>query len=98
MSSNLKGGQTVHLLGFPRSLGIADGKKMVDPIYNRLSVSRTGLNDGRCIMVNQGIDHGNSGGPVFAIMNGNIYAIGIVSRGDIHSDVYNHLVPMCNLR
>lgn len=98
LSSNLKGGQTVHLLGFPRSLGIADGKKIVDPIYNRLSVARTGLNDGRCIMVNQGVEHGNSGGPVFAIMNGNIYAVGIVSRGDMHSDVYNHLVPMCNLR
>ena len=98
MSSNLKSGTTVHMFGFPKSLGINDGKNIVDPIYNGLSVSRDGLDDSRCIMINQGVDHGNSGGPVFVQNGGNLYVIGIVSRGSSQSSVYNHLVPMCNLR
>jgi hypothetical protein len=96
-SNNLKGGNTVHVLGFPMSLGIADGSNIVDPIYNKMSISRDGLNNARCIMVSQGIDHGNSGGPVFVQKDGALYVIGIVSRGDGNSELYNHLVPMCNL-
>lgn len=96
-SANLKAGTSVHLLGFPGGNGIADGKQLVDPIYNHLSVARDGLNASRCIMVNQGVDHGNSGGPVFIIKGNSTYVIGIVSRGDANSDLYNHLVPMSNL-
>lgn len=96
-SANLKAGTSVHLLGFPGGNGIADGKRLVDPIYNHLSIARDGLNSGRCIMVNQGVDHGNSGGPVFIIKGNSAYVIGIVSRGDSNSNLYNHLVPMSNL-
>ena len=96
-SANLKAGTSVHLLGFPGGNGIADGKRLVDPIYNHLSIARDGLNSGRCIMVNQGVDHGNSGGPVFIIRGNSAYVIGIVSRGDSNSNLYNHLVPMSNL-
>lgn len=98
LSDNLKSGSTVHLLGFPKSLGIADGDKIVEPIYNSMNIARDGLNDGRCIMVSQGVDHGNSGGPVFVMNNGQLRVIGIVSRGDSKSDLYNHLVPMSNLK
>ena len=98
LSDNLKSGSTVHLLGFPKSLGIEDGDKIVEPIYNSMNIARDGLNDGRCIMVSQGVDHGNSGGPVFVMNNGQLRVIGIVSRGDSKSDLYNHLVPMSNLK
>lgn len=98
MSNSLKSGTTVHVLGFPQGNGIGDGKNLVDPIYNKLSVARDGLTNARCIMVNQGIDHGNSGGPVFMQNNGQLYVIGIVSRGDHNSKYYNHLIPMCNLK
>lgn len=96
-SANLKAGTSVHLLGFPGGNGIADGKRLVDPIYNHLSIARDGLNSGRCIMVNQGVDHGNSGGPVFIVKGNSAYVVGIVSRGDSNSKLYNHLVPMSNL-
>lgn len=96
-SKNLKAGTTVHMLGFPRGSGIGDGKNIIEPIYNSLTVSRDGLTKARCIMVSQGVDHGNSGGPVFLENNGHLYVIGIVSRGDFNSKYYNHLVPMCNL-
>lgn len=97
-SSNLKGGTKAHLLGFPQGLGIGDGSKIVDPIYNELTISRDGLNDARCIMVSQGVDHGNSGGPVFVMDDKNLKVIGVVSRGDSNSEMYNHIVPMSNLK
>lgn len=98
ISASLKQATKAHVLGFPQGLGSFDGEKIVEPIYNSVSISRNGLNDARCIMVTQGIDHGNSGGPVFVMDKGNLLVIGIVSRGDTESDVYNHLIPMCNLK
>lgn len=98
ISASLKGGTSAHLLGFPQNLGIMDGSNIVDPIYNNVSISRDGLNDARCIMISHGVDHGNSGGPVFVMDNSKLVVIGIVSRGDVQSDMYNHLVPMSNLR
>lgn len=98
LSSSLKGGTKAHLLGFPQGIGIADGNKIVEPIYNELTISRNGLNSSRCIMVNQGVDHGNSGGPVFVMNGKNLVVIGIVSRGDGRSSMYNHIIPLCNLK
>lgn len=97
ISSSLKSGTTVHMLGFPKDLGRGDGHKVIEPIYNRLSIARDGLNNARCVMVNQGVDKGNSGGPVFVMQKGRLEVIGIVSRGDHNSQFYNHLIPMCNL-
>ena len=85
-------------MGFPQGLGIGDGSSIVDPIYNKLSITRNGLDESRCIMINQGVDHGNSGGPVFVLDGKNLMVIGIVSRGDIQSELYNHIVPMSNLK
>ncbi len=101
ISSSLKSGMTVHLLGFPKGNGIADSddiKKLPEPIYNSMSISRDGLNDSRCIMISQGVDHGNSGGPAFVMDQGMLKVIGLVSRGDNKSAFYNHLVPMSNLK
>ena len=97
-SSSLKAGSSVHMLGFPKGKGIGDGKRNIEPIYNQLKVSRDGLNSSRCIMVNQGVEKGNSGGPVFTIRNNTAYVVGVVSRGDTDSEVYNHLVPMSNIQ
>ena len=97
-SSSLKAGTSVHMLGFPKTKGIGDGRRNIEPIYNQLKVSRDGLNSSRCIMVNQGVEKGNSGGPVFTIRNNTAYVVGVVSRGDTDSEVYNHLVPMSNIQ
>ena len=98
ISGSLDAGTSAHLLGFPQGLGIGDGSSIVDPIYNKLSITRNGLDESRCIMINQGVDHGNSGGPVFVLDGKNLMVIGIVSRGDIQSELYNHIVPMSNLK
>lgn len=109
MSSSLKAGTTVHVLGFPSGLGKGDGAKDVEPIYNKMVVSRDGLNNAACIMVTEGVGHGNSGGPVFAVENGHLVAIAIVSRKESSTQQYDlfgisqqqqqydHLVPLSNI-
>ncbi|MDR1115829.1 MAG: FHA domain-containing protein [Tannerella sp.] len=93
-SATLRAGEELHMLGFPRGLGVADGPQMIEPIYNKMSVSRDNLNSTGCIMVSQGVEHGNSGGPLFLMKNGKLVVVGIVSRGDSHTEQYNHLVPI----
>lgn len=97
LSKNLKAGTEVHMLGYPKAIGFEDGKQRVEAIYHKLSVSRDGLNDADCIMVSSGADHGNSGGPVFALVGNQLQVIGIVSRGDSESEHYNHLIPLANI-
>jgi len=83
LSINLEAGSELHVLGFPASLGVMDSKssdKVVEPIYNSMKVARDGLNSSGLIMVSQGFAHGNSGGPVFAVKNGKLCAVGIVSK------------------
>lgn len=98
LSKNLKAGTTVHMLGFPKGKGFEDGAQRVEAIYHSMSVSRDGLNDANCIMVSSGADHGNSGGPVFALVGNRLEVVGIVSRGDSDSDHYNHLIPLANIK
>ena len=109
-SSNLKAGTPVYVLGFPAGLGFKDGKAEVEPIFNQMTVSRDGLNSSRCVMVSQGVAHGNSGGPVFIVNNGKLDVIAIVSRlesatqqygtfGIIQQQQqYDQLVPMSNVQ
>lgn len=97
-SSNMKSASIVHVLGFPKNNGRGDGSKMVEPIYNTMTISRDGLNDSRCIMTSLGTDKGNSGGPVFYQKDGTLYCIGIVSHSDLNSKLYDQIVPMSNLK
>lgn len=111
MSKNLKTGQEVHVLGFPGSLGIADGNNdLIEPIYNSMHVSRDGLNASNCIMVSQGVAKGNSGGPVFVYADGKLKVVAIVSRKEtatqasgiygvqLQQQQYDQLVPISNLK
>jgi hypothetical protein len=98
IASTLTMGSKVHLLGFPKGNGIGDGTNIVEPIYNEMSISRNGVDKSRCLMVSQGADHGNSGGPVFYMKNHKLVVIGIVSRGDSRTELYDHIVPMSNLK
>lgn len=109
LASSLKAGTEVHVLGFPAGLGIADGNTIVEPIYNKMTVSREGLNSARCVMVSEGVAHGNSGGPVFVVKDGKMVVIGIVSRKESatqqqgmfgikqQQQQYDQLVPISNM-
>lgn len=110
LSANLKSAKEVHVLGFPAGLGIKDGSKMVEPIYNKMSVASDNLKNDRCILVSEGVAHGNSGGPVFTVANGKFYVVGIVSRKESSTQQYgtfgikqqqqqyDHIVPLSNLQ
>lgn len=111
LSQNLKSSQKVHVLGFPGGLGVLDGEvELIEPIYNDMNVSRDGLNASGCIMVSQGVAKGNSGGPVFAYVDGKLKVVAIVSRketatqaaGDfgiqLQQQQYDQLVPIANLK
>lgn len=89
--------QKLVVLGFPQGLGVADGSEMVDPISNELTTSRNGLANNGCILHSRGTDHGNSGGPIFAVKNNKLVVIGIVSRGDMRTSEHNWAVPICNI-
>lgn len=82
ISSRLHAGTEVHVLGFPEGIGYKDGSnnKAAEAIYNSMKVARDGLNGNGMIMMSQGVAHGNSGGPLFIVENGSLYAIGIVSQ------------------
>jgi S1-C subfamily serine protease len=98
-SASLHAGEDIHVLGFPVGLGVADGNtSFIEPIYNKMSVSRDNLNSAGCIMISQGADHGNSGGPAFAMKNNRLVVVGIVSRGDPNTSQYNHIVPIQEIK
>lgn len=82
LSAQLHAGTEVHVLGYPMGLGYKDGtaNKGAEAIYNSMKVARDGLSKDGMIMMSQGVAHGNSGGPLFVVKDGNFYAIGIVSR------------------
>ena len=98
LSRSLLPMQQLLVLGFPKGIGVGDSGNMVDPISYELRTSRQGLANNGCILHSRGTDHGNSGGPIFAVNNrGELTVVGIVSRGDSHSQEYNWAVPICHI-
>lgn len=49
------------------------------PNYSESSVGQAGLYDGIILLANDDVDHGNSGGPVFASRDGQPVVVGILS-------------------
>jgi S1-C subfamily serine protease len=97
-STSLRAGEEIHILGFPAGHGVGDGTQLVEPIYNKMSVSRDGLDNAGCILTSQGAAHGNSGGPIFALKNNHLVVVGIVSRLDGRTEQYNHIVPISQIK
>lgn len=98
LSSHLPSATDLHVLGFPGNMGVMDTPSNINPVYNKFSVSMDGLDNGGCIVHSRGTDHGNSGGPIFAMSNNDLVVVGIVSRGSSKSAEYNHAVPISALR
>lgn len=80
LSTNLKAGEKLIILGYP--LGLGASSSGVKPSYSSAEVARDGLADGGYILTTStGFEHGNSGGPVFVERDGKKVVIGIVSAG-----------------
>lgn len=69
----------LNILGYPKGVG-AENLSKVSPINSESSVAREGLDTDGCILLsNSETDHGNSGGPVFAKLDGKFVVIGILT-------------------
>lgn len=100
LSKNLLPMQELIAFGFPQDLGVLDSNNsIVQPISNQMKVSRKGLAANGCIMHSSGVDHGNSGGPIFTIDdNDKLVCVGIVSRFDDQTTEHDWSVPVCQLK
>jgi len=78
LSSNLAASTKLYILGYPFGMGVNSASD-IKPMYSDCQVSRDGLDNGKIDIANRGFDKGNSGGPVFAMVNNQYYVIGIVS-------------------
>lgn len=93
LSTSLRPTQELYVLGYPYGVGI-DGNA-ITPQLTKVTVTQAGLSGG-LINIAGDIDHGNSGGPVFAIVEGEPQAVGIVSSGI--GTAMKFLVPIESLR
>jgi hypothetical protein len=95
LSSSLQASTQLYVLGYPWGLGV-NSETDIKPLYSECKVSRDGLNKGIIDAGNIGIDHGNSGGPVFAKDNdGKYIVVGIVSAARSNQ---GFLVPISAVR
>ncbi len=80
LSNNLQAGSTLSILGYPYNIG-AENPNAINPQIVFCQVSQSGLSNGMINVGNRGFDKGNSGGPVFFILNNKPIVVGIVSAG-----------------
>ena len=94
LSQNLLPMQPLAAIGFPQDIGVNEWKQAVQPIASNITCSGRGLAKSGCILHSSGTDHGNSGGPIFAISGDKLVVVGIVSREDARSEQFNWAVPI----
>lgn len=96
LSNSLSSQQQLLVMGFPAGLGVESASR-IEPISYQMQVTQPGIAGNGCIMHSRGTDHGNSGGPIFAVKDNKLVVIGIVSRGDSRSALYNWAVPISRI-
>ena len=94
-SVNMPASTHLHILGFPTGQGVKS-KGAISPIYSQAVTSRQGLEDNGTIKTsNDNSDHGNSGGPVLAVVGGKLKVVGILAGANKGSDsMKGRVVPI----
>jgi pSer/pThr/pTyr-binding forkhead associated (FHA) protein len=97
-SRNLERNTNLTILGFPFGYGVDEKYNEVSPLVTSATVAANGLSAERTILTtNSGMEHGNSGGPVFYKNNsGKLVVVGIVSA--IAGQSTGFLVPIANFK
>lgn len=80
LSRSLKRGTELHVLGYPYGLSLQNQQKL-EPVYSKNEVGQNGLVNQSITVTGRSFDTGNSGGPAFAISQGKLVVIGIISAG-----------------
>lgn len=96
LSTHLQSQQQLLVMGFPQQHGVESADN-IEPISYQMQVTQPGIANNGCIMHSSGTDNGNSGGPIFAVKDGKLVVVGIVSRKDSRSDYYNWAVPISKI-
>lgn len=94
MSNNLKRGTELHVLGYPYGLSLQNQQKL-EPVYSKNEVGQNGLVNQSITVTGRSFDTGNSGGPAFAISQGKLVVIGIISAG---RGVTGSIIPISAIR
>lgn len=90
LSSRLPATTQLFVVGYPMGVGMEN----ITPQITTAEVTASGVSSGM-INIAGNIDHGNSGGPVFVIQNGQPKAVGIVSSGV--GSTMKFLIPISNV-
>lgn len=95
LSSNLEANDKIFVMGY--TFGLSQQPEYgLKPLHSVVTVAQDGLTKGLIKVSGRSFDHGNSGGPVFAVnKKGEVVNVGIVSHG---REVVGGLVPISNLR
>jgi len=95
LSTQMPASSTLYILGYPFGMGVNSASD-IKPIYSDCKVSRDGIDHGVIDISARAFDHGNSGGPVFAMNNsGNFVVVGIVSAG---KETQGFIVPISSIQ
>jgi len=78
LSKNLKAGEELLVLGYSYGTKFRTGGNL-EPYFSTAKVTLSGVQNGTVHVTEAGWDGGNSGGPVFAVKNGEAVAIGLVT-------------------
>jgi hypothetical protein len=93
LSAKLPASTKLYVLGYPFGMGVNSAED-IRPIYSECQVSRDGLDNGKIDISGRGFDQGNSGGPVFAMVENKYYVIGIVSA---EYGAQGYIVPLSSI-
>lgn len=82
VANSLEQGEQLHVLGYNLGQYLQTGEmEDLDPLYSTCMAGQTKNFLGMITVTNKGYESGASGGPVFAIREGEFVAVGIVSLG-----------------
>ena len=95
LSKSLKSGSKLYPVGFSYTEMLQPSSDELKPLLSECMVAQNGLTDGLINATARGFGQGNSGGPVFAFVNGEFQAVGIVSHG-LGAEI-GIIVPVVNI-
>lgn len=104
LSTDLNLGTVLHCLGYTYGSTYQDMEEGLAVLYSKASVAKSGLDNNTIMVSGYSFDHGNSGGPLFAIdKKGKAVAVGIVSAGykdpgsNTRTEALGSVIPISNL-
>jgi len=94
-SRNMEANDHIYVMGY--TFGMSEQPEYgLKPLHSEMTVAQDGNTNGLIKVSGRSFDHGNSGGPAFAVnKDGKLVCVGIISNG---REVVGGVVPIGNLR